>query len=136
MTRPEGPTIHDKPSDHNEHRMRRAKSWLAQSEKADSAEEKFICLWIAFNAAYGDEPTNRDEDDGETKGETKRFTKFLKDIIERDERKEGEIRDILWKAFNGAEEDHPVSSGEPVCVRAVLAMGARRSERQGLADAV
>ena len=100
VTRSEDPIIHDKQSDHNVHRMRRAKSWLAQSEKADFAEEKFICLWIAFNAAYGDEPTNRDEDDGETKGETKRFTKFLKDIIERDERKEGEIRDILWKAYS------------------------------------
>ena len=98
MTRPEGPTIHDKPSDHNEHRMRRAKSWLAQSEKVDSAEEKFICLWIAFNAAYGDEPTNRDEDDGETKGETKRFTKFLKDIIERDHEKK--IETFLIKMYS------------------------------------
>ena len=97
VTRSEDPIIHNKQSDHNAHRMRRAKSWLAQSEKADSAEEKFICLWIAFNAAYGDEPTDRDKDDP---GETKRFTKFLKDIIERDERKEGEIRGILWETYS------------------------------------
>ena len=102
VTRPEDPIIHDKQSDHNEHRMRRAKSWLAQSEKADSDEEKFICLWIAFNAAYGAEPPDRDEDDGGTKREieTKRFTKFLKDITKRDERKEREIRNILWKTYS------------------------------------
>ena len=42
--------------------MRRANSWLARSEKCDSTGspadtdcEKFIFLWIAFNAAYGRE---------------------------------------------------------------------------------
>ena len=40
-------------SEHNEHRIRRARSWLEQSKEVESDEEKFICLWIAFNAAYG-----------------------------------------------------------------------------------
>lgn len=31
-------------SEHNEHRMRRARSWLAQSREVNSDEEKFICL--------------------------------------------------------------------------------------------
>ena len=38
---------------HNADRLRRADSWLAHSRKVTSADEKFIFLWIAFNAAYG-----------------------------------------------------------------------------------
>lgn len=93
MTRPEDPIIHNKQSDHNEHRMRRAKSWLAQSEKADSAEEKFICLWIAFNAAYGDDPSSRGDPH-----DSDRFKKFLKDIIERDHEKK--IGTLLIKTYS------------------------------------
>lgn len=61
-------------SEHNEHRMRRARSWLAQSENVESDEEKFICLWIAFNAAYGSEGTDTD------KVETAKFKDFLRKI--------------------------------------------------------
>ncbi len=81
-------------SEHNEHRMRRARSWLAQSENVESDEEKFICLWIAFNAAYGGESTGKDEIP-----ETKRFTDFLSEIIKRDEHKE--IEKIIWGTFSG-----------------------------------
>ena len=60
---------------HNEDRMRRADSWLGRSEKSASGREKartfeeetgldcerFIFLWIAFNAAYGRELIDDDE---------------------------------------------------------------------------
>ena len=69
-------------SEHNEHRMRRARSWLAQSEKVASDEEKFICLWIAFNAAYGGEPTGAD---GDGPNETRKITNFLREITDHDE---------------------------------------------------
>jgi len=81
-------------SEHNEHRMRRARSWLEQSRKVASDEEKFICLWIAFNAAYGGESTGKDEIP-----ETKWFTDFLNEIIKRDEH--NEIEKILWETFSG-----------------------------------
>ena len=83
-------------SEHNEHRIRRARSWLEQSEKVESDEEKFMCLWIAFNAAYGAEPTGMNED-GIT--ETDRFTNFLLEIIKRDE--QNEIRTILLETYSG-----------------------------------
>ena len=40
---------------HNEDRMRRAKSWHERSLRAETDDERFIFLWIAFNAAYGDD---------------------------------------------------------------------------------
>ena len=81
-------------SEHNEHRMRRARSWLEQSRKVESDEEKFICLWIAFNAAYGGEPTGQNE-----YPDRERFTNFLEDIINCDTQKE--IENILWKTYSG-----------------------------------
>ncbi len=84
--------------EHNEHRMRRADSWLRRSEDADSDEERFICLWIAFNAAYGAEPNGADEE-GLT--ETGRFTGFLREIIHRDEQNQKQLRTILWETFPG-----------------------------------
>ena len=43
---------------HNEDRMRRAKSWHERSEEATSDGERFIFLWIAFNAAYGSDASD------------------------------------------------------------------------------
>ncbi len=64
-------------SEHNEdnkHRIDRADSWLRKSEGAKYDEEKFICLWIAFNAAYGVEGTDANE------VETAKFKDFLRKI--------------------------------------------------------
>ena len=38
---------------HNNDRMRRAESWYKHSLDAKSDDDKFIFLWVAFNAAYG-----------------------------------------------------------------------------------
>ncbi len=75
---------------HYKDRMRRANSWHKQSKKAESDEEKFICLWIAFNAAYGGEPGSNPK---ENKSETERINTFLDEIIQCD--KQVQIRDFL-----------------------------------------
>ncbi len=88
--------------EHNEHRMRRARSWLGQSGNVESDEEKFICLWIAFNAAYGGEPSGAD---GDGPNETQRINAFLKKIIHHDERNEKKIKAILLETYHKQIED-------------------------------
>ncbi len=58
----------------NKHRIDRALSWLRKSEATKYDEEKFNCLWIAFNAAYGVEGTDANE------VETAKFKSFLRKI--------------------------------------------------------
>ena len=82
--------------EHNRHRMLRAFSWLGRSEMVVTCEEKFICLWIAFNAAYGAESTGIDE---HHPSENQKIKNFLREVIERDE--EREIETILWDKHPG-----------------------------------
>ncbi len=84
-------------SEHNETRMRRAWSWFHLSEKSKSSDEKFIFLWIAFNAAYGTELPDRSDDDGVTERDL--FADFVNKIVERDH--EGAIEKTLWDTFSG-----------------------------------
>lgn len=80
---------------HNEDRMRRAKSWLKRSEAATNEGEKFIFLWIAFNAAYGSNASDPDNP-----GEQRKFSNFLERVLKRDER--NEIEEILWGTYSGS----------------------------------
>ncbi len=89
-------------SEHNEHRMRRARSWLEQSRNVESDEEKFISLWIAFNAAYGGEPTGID---GDGPNEIERINTFLQKVIYHDRLNENRIRAILWETFSEQIQD-------------------------------
>ena len=70
--------------EHNESRLRRAKSWLELSKNSKSADEKFIFLWIAFNAAYGTELPPPDTSAPRERREKKRFTDFVNKIVEHD----------------------------------------------------
>ena len=79
--------------EHNEDRMRRAFSWLEKSNKTDNPHEKFIFLWIAFNAAYGAETIGAKVYTSRVP-ETDRFKKFLREILRRDEKKE--IESMIW----------------------------------------
>ena len=93
---------------HNEDRMRRAGSWIKRSEKTASDRknvrtgeeetgldcERFIFLWIAFNAAYGRELV--DDDDSR---EWERFSEFLKEVLRQDQ--ENAIETILWSTYSG-----------------------------------
>lgn len=94
------------PGKHNEDRMRRARSWLARSrriapdetrtdgERAGLHCERFIFLWIAFNAAYGRELS---DDDGSY--ESEKFSDFLQVLLEQD--MQGDIGTILWETYSG-----------------------------------
>ena len=74
--------------EHNKHRKRRAKSWIDRSKAAKSDEEKFLFSWIAFNSAYGDEPSDTYGNYGIEpfrSNEMNRITEFLEKIIKHDE---------------------------------------------------
>ncbi len=82
---------------HNEDRLRRADSWLRRSEAAKDDTERFIFLWIAFNAAYGRETLPSHSDIQRT--EREKFRSFLREILERDD--DGVLEDALWRTFSG-----------------------------------
>lgn len=84
--------------EHNETRMERAWSWHEQSKKSKSDDEKFIFLWIAFNAAYGTELS--DTNAGDKMTEKARFTDFVNKIVERDS--ERKIKNTLWNTFSSS----------------------------------
>ena len=87
---------------HNEDRMRRAYTWLERSEgKGTEDIERFVFLWIAFNAAYGDESALREFVEGGEARETEpdRFRTFLGNIVEQDEA--GVLERIVWDEFPG-----------------------------------
>lgn len=79
-------------SEHNEHRMRRAYSWFGWTDKDRTNEVKFILLWIAFNAAYGSEPSGAEENQP---SENQLIQNFLRAVLERDARRK--IEKILWE---------------------------------------
>ena len=76
-------------------RIHRALSWLGKAEKLDISKEldmKFICLWIAFNAAYARELEDNTGKDRAT------FNEFLLRICAFDEEKV--IYNLVWKKFS------------------------------------
>jgi len=83
---------------HNEDRMRRADAWIKRSELEGTKDiERFMFLWIAFNAAYGNEGALRDF--VERKSESHRFEEFLRNVVEQD--KSRVLEGIVWKRFSG-----------------------------------
>ena len=87
---------------HNEDRMRRAYTWLERSEREGTEDiERFVFLWIAFNAAYGDESALREFVEGgeARKTEPNRFGTFLGHIVKQDEA--GVLERIVWDEFPG-----------------------------------
>lgn len=79
---------------HNHDRLRRAKSWHERSQSAASDDERFILLWIAFNAAYGGE---------RTAPEKERFHQFIVEVVKHDTEKR--IEQLLWGTFSGPIRD-------------------------------
>ena len=77
---------------HNEDRLRRAYSWHRRSEEATSDAERFIFLWISFNAAYGADVTAAYLE--ETPRERDKFGVFLQNIVDRDD--DGVLEQFLW----------------------------------------
>ena len=82
---------------HNQDRIRRADSWWRRSEKTSSDTDKFIFLWIAFNAAYGVEAPVADP--AMRIGESEKFRAFCGEIVRRDDR--NILQKILLETFSG-----------------------------------
>lgn len=61
---------------HNRDRLRRAESWYQRSREVETRTEKFMFLWIAFNAAYGFRMPFSQQD----RRETQKFNNFLRKI--------------------------------------------------------
>ena len=80
---------------HNEDRMRRADSWHQRSKEATSDDERFVLLWIAFNAAYGSEVPDSDKNSIESR----KFKDFLREVIKRDSDKI--LSKVVWETFAG-----------------------------------
>ena len=73
-------------------RMRRALSWLRRSREAgDDDDVGFICLWIAFNAAYAQDLRGLSEKD--------MHSQFISRICNLDD--QGELYALLWQQFAG-----------------------------------
>lgn len=77
-------------------RVHRALSWLHRAEQETQDQDaRFIFLWVAFNAAYASEITDR-----ERFSEKRQFVGFLGQLIQSDS--ENLLYDMLWNQFPGA----------------------------------
>lgn len=75
-------------------RIHRAISWLRRAEaEPDDPDARFIFLWIAFNAAYG-------QDLGHESTEPELLTRFLSKLIDAD--KEGRLHALLFQKYSGS----------------------------------
>ncbi len=78
-------------------RMHRALSWLQRAEAAGEDDDvAFVCLWIAFNAAYA-----QDLGDGAGGGTSERqaFRNFMSDVCALDKSKA--LSALVWQVFPG-----------------------------------
>lgn len=78
-------------------RMHRALSWLQRAEAAGEDDDvAFVCLWIAFNAAYA-----QDLGDGTSGGTSERqaFRNFMADVCALDRGKA--LSALVWQVFPG-----------------------------------
>jgi hypothetical protein len=74
-------------------RVHRALSWLQRAElETEDNDARFVFLWIAFNAAYANEISNRQK-----YSERKFFIRFLKCLIDADDEKL--LYNIIWREF-------------------------------------
>ena len=76
-----------------------------------SHDEKFIFLWIAFNAAYGRELYDPDIYSRHANSEKKKLNTFFRKIIAKDEN--NTIRDILWNRLSKYEVGRPLYGPVP-----------------------
>ena len=87
----------------NKDRIRRADSWRDKGLVQNQHDEKFIFLWIAFNAAYGRELYDPDIYGSHANSEKKKLETFFQKIIAKDEN--SAIRDILWDRLSKCQAD-------------------------------
>ena len=85
------------PGQHNQDRIRRAESWWRRSVETSSDTDKFIFLWIAFNAAYGVEAPLADP--AMRIGESEKFRAFCEEVVRRDDH--NILHDLLLNTYSG-----------------------------------
>lgn len=74
-------------------RMHRALSWLKRAQAAGEDDDvAFICLWIAFNAAYVQEMTGGVSEQGQ-------FRRFMQQVCDLDRSRS--LYDLVWRDFSG-----------------------------------
>lgn len=74
-------------------RIHRALSWLDRAEQSGGdLDSQFIFLWIAFNAAYGQEHENF------YNNETELFSRFIAKLVELDKNKA--LYELAWQQFS------------------------------------
>jgi len=77
-------------------RMHRALSWLERADRAaDDDDVGFLCLWIAFNAAYAQDSTQGIDSDTECQA----LRSFISEVCALDERKS--LSTLVWQVFEG-----------------------------------
>ncbi|MCY4633569.1 MAG: HEPN domain-containing protein [Acidobacteria bacterium] len=111
----------------NKDRVRRALSWLKKSRKAHSDVERFLYLWISFNAAYGHTTENgrSDTENGDGSCEANMQRNFLLKICNQDGRKRLHevVRDKeCVKAIHDVMNNKFIYEGYWTCVRAQKAV--------------
>ena len=75
-------------------RLHRALSWLKRAEaETEDVDARFVFLWIAFNAAYADDP----DDPAAHRGDRGAFMAFLARLVEADGA--GRIQAVLMERF-------------------------------------
>ena len=91
----------------NDDRVRRARSWLRKSKRARSDVERFLYLWISFNAAYGQtaDKGRTDAENGRGLSETELQQEFLGNICEQDRSTRWLQAVVLEKECAGAIRD-------------------------------
>ncbi len=76
-------------------RVHRALSWLNRAEReTEDHDARFIFLWVAFNAAYANQATDR-----QNLSERTMFQGFLQRLIESDS--EHLLYGLVWERFSG-----------------------------------
>ena len=77
-------------------RMHRALSWLQRAEAAGTDDDvAFVCLWIAFNAAYAQDLGSRVDN----ASERQTFRNFVDQVCQLDAEKS--LSELVWQVFPG-----------------------------------
>ena len=80
-------------------RMHRALSWLQRAEAAGTDDDvAFVCLWIAFNAAYAQDLGSQVDN----ASERQTFRNFVDQVCQLDAEKS--LSQLVWQVFRGCAE--------------------------------
>ena len=75
-------------------RIHRSFSWLKQAAVNSSEDLQFMCLWVAFNAAYAKDLQNHDKP-----SESEEFRHFLQQICKADNQ---DIYQLIWQTYSAS----------------------------------